>query len=297
MAGRKRRATRSSNRAAVGSYNEEPNVYQEMLVEAGVATLETGSSVRPLKRRKPGSGVVPKLDEKVLLAEAAEKPAHQEKGYVGDGDGDGEIGDDSDEDVEFQDVVIPVPTVQTMEWDSDDEDDEDDDGEVHFEDVDFTAHLQKSVPEAEQPQQLELNLSAQKSASIDARKVMDRRKPITKEEKERRIGIHKAHLLCLLAHLARRNHWCNDPKVQERLRAHLTDKTVSYLNPGANLSQFGRTESLKNGLRQAADVWKTKFEITERGLRRSLWAEEAEHLQGVCAIPRRLAIWIMKGAD
>ncbi|KJZ71630.1 hypothetical protein HIM_08942 [Hirsutella minnesotensis 3608] len=45
------------------------------------------------------------------------------------------------------------------------------------------------------------------------------------------------------------------------------------------LEDFGRAESLKTGLRQAEDVWKTRFEVTRRGLRRALWAEEPEHLE------------------
>jgi xeroderma pigmentosum group C-complementing protein len=56
---------------------------------------------------------------------------------------------------------------------------------------------------------------------------------------------------------------------------------VRYLNPGSNLSQFGRTESLKNGLSQSSLMWQAKFEVTERGLRRALWAEDPEDLEAV----------------
>jgi xeroderma pigmentosum group C-complementing protein len=60
---------------------------------------------------------------------------------------------------------------------------------------------------------------------------------------------------------------------------------VTYLNPGLHLSQFGRTESIKNGLKMVEGVWKTKFEVTERGLRRALWAEDPEQLQDVRPMP------------
>lgn len=151
-----------------------------------------------------------------------------------------------------------------------------------FEDVSFNAALEKSrdaAASAPDPKELELNLTAQKAASSPSKRTADRRKPITKEERDRRLDIHKTHLLCLLSHAARRNHWCNDTAVQDTLRPHLGAKTADYLTPGPHLPQFGQAESLKNGLQQAADVWRTRFEVTERGLRRARWAEDAEQLE------------------
>jgi xeroderma pigmentosum group C-complementing protein len=167
-----------------------------------------------------------------------------------------------------------------MERDSDE--DEEDDEDIVFEDVDLTATLNDDTSTAQSTKDLELNLSAEKAAASPSKRGAERRRPITREERERRTHIHQTHLLCLLSHVARRNHWCNDAKVKEYLRPHLSDKTVTYLNPGTNLSQFGRTESLKNGLQQANAMWKTKFEITERGLRRALWTENPEYLRDVC---------------
>jgi xeroderma pigmentosum group C-complementing protein len=165
-----------------------------------------------------------------------------------------------------------------MELESDDEEEEED---VMFEDVDFTASLQDLGSKSEEPKSLELNLTAHQSSTSQGKRVAERRKPITREERKVRTDIHKTHLLCLLSHAARRNHWCNDGKVQDYLQPHLTDKTVNYLTPGAHLPQFGQTESLKTGLKQAENVWKTKYEVTERGLRRALWAEDPGQLQDV----------------
>ena len=194
--------------------------------------------------------------------------------------------DDSDEGIDFQDVQLPPPTMQTLEKDSDEESD-DDDGAA-FEDVDFSAALNSSPSTKDETREkdMELNLTAQRAATTPTKKAGDRRKPISKEERDRRVEVHKVHLLCLLSHAARRNHWCNDPSVQETLRGHVSDSTANYLTPGSHLPQFGQAESLKTGLKQAADMWRTTFEVSERGLKKARWAEDLEHLQQV-----RLFTW------
>ncbi|EXV05939.1 DNA repair protein Rad4 [Metarhizium robertsii] len=267
MVGRKRTVPSGSSKRGAGSgNNDQPDIYQQMLAEAGVSAPEQSSPERPLKRRRPG----PQQPQRPL----SDLPSRLTNT---DAQLDTQESDEEDEDVEFQDVILPVPTVQTVELESDDEDEEEED--IQFEDVDFSAPLAETNTSAEKSNSLELNLTAHISAASPSKRPGERRKPISKEERERRVDIHKTHLLCLLSHVARRNHWCNDERVQESLRPHLTDKMVNYLNPGSHLPQFGQAESLKNGLRQAADVWKAKFEITERGLRRALWAEDAGQLQ------------------
>ncbi|KAL7787910.1 hypothetical protein V8C37DRAFT_389479 [Trichoderma ceciliae] len=258
---------------------DEPDIYQEMLAEAGVAGPGASSPERPLKRRREGVSSHQKRTEPVIVpvVEEASKAGLGQQGYGdADEDEDDDDDDDDDDDAEFEDVAIPEPTVQTVELGSDEEED-DEDEELHFEDVDLSIPLPDGDSESQEPKELELNLSAQKYA-MTSKQVADRRKPITKEERERRLDIHRTHLLCLMCHVAKRNHWCNDPKVQDCLRSRLTDKMIQYLTPGTNLSQFGRTESLKNGLKLVADMWTTTYEVTERGMRRSLWAEEVNHL-------------------
>lgn len=187
--------------------------------------------------------------------------------------------EDDDDDIEFEDVDIPKPTVQTTYRDSSDEESEED---AHFEDVDFGAVFANSEQAPDQNETLELNLTAAKEALTPSRRAADRRKPITKEEKERRVEIHKAHILCLLAHVEKRNHWCNDPVVQENLRPLLTAKIVQWLNPEPHLTQFGQTESLKKGLQMIMEKFQQRFTITEIGLRRALWAEDEKQLENVC---------------
>ncbi len=220
-----------------------------------------GYQERPAKRRRPGQGRKPQLSKD--SAKFSYKNGHS----------------DNDEDSLFGD--LPTPTLQTMLLDSEDEEDE----EIDFEDV----TIQPSVPSAAAPTAasavpsstggLNLDLSAH-LANMTPRRP-DRRKPMNKEEKDRRVEVHKLHVLCLLAHVEMRNRWCNDPQVQDALRSLLPEKTVSALIPRASLNQFGRAESLKRGLQEAKELFKRKFVITERGMRRALWAEDEEQLKNV----------------
>lgn len=286
MAGRKRKApgastttstprtTRAStaSRRAVSARSAVPDVYREMVTEARRMAVaedvpEATTPERPLKRRRPGERQTPKVETKPVKPTAIPEPT---KMHHDDPE------DDDDEELEFEDVELPPPTLQTITRDSDDEDDE----ELELEDIAFDSQGTFSSAVAGEVQ-LDLNLSAQKAAMAPYRRVVERRKALSKSEKEQRREIHKIHLLCLLAHVERRNRWCNSPKVQEALRPLLTDKMRKSLIPRATLNQYGRTESLKAGLQETSTMFKTKFQITERGLRRALWAEDEEQLKNV----------------
>lgn len=233
-----------------------------MLVEARheATAQDTAVPERPAKRKRPGEGrraEVPK-----------ERPA---KAIAGVSDDDG--------DLQFEDV-LPKPTIQTIERDSDDDEDDD----IDFEEVPIQPTTSSAAGEASGG--LHLDLSAHLAALAPRRP--DRRKALSRDEKDRRVEVHKAHLICLLAHVELRNRWCNDRAVQDALRPLLPQKTVAALIPRASLNQFGRSESFKRGLSEAKELFKRKFTITERGLRRSLWAEDEEQLKNVrsrCAVP------------
>ncbi|KAG6080756.1 hypothetical protein E4U15_003206 [Claviceps sp. LM218 group G6] len=285
MVGRKRNvSTRSSRRKASAAKGpSQPNVYAQMLAEAHVSATEESSPARPLKRRRPNAER--DVDRRIKSSPDQKRPKLEGPGSD----------EDSGEDMEFEDVLLPTPTVQTMEADDDDDDDDEDDyvgyddeedgggASEQFQNIDFTAPLPESTKSSEESSHLQLNLTAQKAAqttaSSSARRAGERRKPLSKAEREHRVQVHQAHLVCLLAHVARRNHWCNDGRVQDALRSHLSDKVAKYLTPNSRLTQFGQAESLKNGLKQSIDLWKTKFVVTERGLRRALWAEDVEQLE------------------
>lgn len=253
------RATRSSARrtAAKNDTDVIPDVVKEMVVEVrkakqAAAENEDTPTEPPRKRKRPG-----------------EKPAKPSKENDAGNDG-------NDEEIEFEDVPIPAPTIQTMVRDTDDEeDDDDDDDDIQFEDVNINGAQANTRYEG--PKTLDLDLTAY-MASL-APKKGDRRKALGREEKDRRIETHKVHLLCLLAHVELRNRWCNDPEVQDALRPLLSRKTVGFLRPRASLNQFSRTESLRRGISEAKEVFRTRFEITERGLQRALWAENLDQLK------------------
>ncbi|KAK8116087.1 hypothetical protein PG984_012589 [Apiospora sp. TS-2023a] len=273
MAGRKRaapasaRSTRSTRTTRASSSREAvPEVYRQMLTDAEVRPDTTVESPeRPAKRRKPGE---------------KPKPAHPPKpsNHVPPSSKIAESDEDDEEDIEFEDVGLPVPTAQTIMRDTDEESDDDDDDELEFENIDFSMAESNASQVNSEPKEIQLDLTARANA-MPRRAAADRRKPINKVEKDRRVEIHKTHLLCLLSHVARRNRWCNDTQVHRSMKKLLTNKMITYLNPGSNLSQFGQTNSLKEGLKQLEAKFKTEYTITERGMRRALWADSGEHLK------------------
>ncbi|KAI0505523.1 Rad4-domain-containing protein [Xylaria bambusicola] len=259
------RATRSTRSSARQS--DVPDIYRDMLAEAEVRPALT-TEEPSIKRKRPGQ-------PRNQIAQHSKSPSERHSRVDLVDRNKPEPEDESEDDLEFEDMALPAATIQTVYRDSDD-DDEEADEEIIFEDVDFFT-IQPEVGAVQETQDLELDLSARTKSTPS--KNINRRKPINKGEKDRRIEIHKTHLLCLLAHVARRNRWCNDSQVQDSLRPLLTQKMVAQLNPPSRLNQFGRANSLKEGLNVVNNMFKTKYQITERGMRRALWAETEEHLQ------------------
>ncbi|KAK8069706.1 homocitrate synthase [Apiospora phragmitis] len=272
MAGRKRaapgaaRSTRSTRTTCASSSREAvPEVYRQMLSDAEVRPNVTVESPgRPAKRRKPGE---------------KRKPAHPPKpsAPVPQSSRTTESDEEEEEDIEFEDVGLPIPTIQTIMRDTDEEQDDDEDDELEFENINFSLTESKAAQVDNEPKEIQLDLTARANAT--PRRIADKRKPVNKIEKDRRVEIHKTHLLCLLSHVARRNRWCNDAQVQRTMKKLLTNKMLTYLKPGSNLSQFGQTNSLKEGLSQLEEVFTTEYTITERGMRRALWADSEEQLK------------------
>lgn len=264
VSGRKGKGKAASGKTAV------PDVYREMLAEALPAQSDIPE--RPLKKRRTG-----RRESQTAVASSAKSPdpvANEE---------------DEEEDIEFEDVLTPKDDEESDE--SEDEfklppklqqtatrnsDDESEDEDHEWEGIDFDA-----LPgEAEASGDLELTLT-KKPPVVEPKSTTRRRKVVSKDEKIIRLQIHRMHVLCLLSHLDRRNEWANDPETKHTLRKLLDKKTLSFLRPRTDLSQFSQTESLKKGLDQACVMWRTKFKITARGMRRSLWAENDEDLENV----------------
>ncbi|TGO17084.1 hypothetical protein BTUL_0021g00840 [Botrytis tulipae] len=259
---------RAKGKGKVAGQNAVPDVYRDMLEEAIPSQLAVPE--RPLKKRRVG------LRDAVVTA----SKAGPSKPSVAESHDEAE----DDEDVEFEDVMTAPTSLngespeedengpqQTAYRDSDEETDESDaDVEIDWENVNF------NTKEDEPSGDLELTLTR---PAPQRQIATPRRKTLTQGDRNLRLEIHKLHLLCLLSHVHRRNEWCNDSEVQDCLRPLLNRKMLSFLRPRKDLSQFSQAESLKKGLDMVAVLWRTKFQITKRGLRRALWADNEDDIK------------------
>jgi xeroderma pigmentosum group C-complementing protein len=167
-----------------------------------------------------------------------------------------------------QNSAEPQP-LQTVEDSSESEN-----SDLEFEDVDLSRPGQATSEEPEDGIE-DLSISVQAESSTK-RSGLLRRKPATYAEKAHRLMVHKLHVLCLLGHSMHVNGWCNNEIVQRHLRPLLSAKTVSYLNPKADFSQFQKNRSFLDGLQQAIDAFSAEFRINARGLLRPHWKVEED---------------------
>ncbi len=262
MAGRRIPARSKGKEKATPSV--VPDVYQDMLAEALPAQPQ--ALERPLKRRRTG-----KQDSQVAP--------------IGPDSFHGPEEEEEEDDVQFEDVLetdlpggsddepsAPAKLQQIAYRDSDEDSERSDDGWEGF-------NLDTQPVVDEPSGDLELTIS--KKVTAQAQPAAARRRLVTKTEKADRLEKHKMHVLCLLSHVDQRNGWCNDSEVQKSLKPLLDKKMKTFLRPKSGLSQFGQADSLKRGLDQVAVMWRTRFSITTRGLRRALWAENEKDLQDV----------------
>ncbi|MCJ1319864.1 hypothetical protein MMC15_005200 [Xylographa vitiligo] len=225
----------------------------ENAVSSSPGTFEDDG--RPPKRRRVAGRLVVSQDDQ-------DKPAPKnDPGWEISGDTEGDT-----------DITQPSKLKQQVAYD----DSGDSAGsDMDWEEVDLRDNV-KNEDTASEPGELNLVLGGNKDSST--RSTIQRRKPVTAEERKLRLEIHKMHTLSLLVHVQLRNHWCNDRETQKRLRRLLPKKTLSYLDDDESQSQFQRSRSIMEGLEQASEIFRGKFKITARGMSRSYWAEDAEHL-------------------
>ncbi|KAK0126893.1 hypothetical protein ONS96_006458 [Cadophora gregata f. sp. sojae] len=252
MAGKRGASSKGKGKATKSAV---PDIYQDMLSEALPEQLDI--TERPLKRQKTGR-------RPSQIAHISPAPS--------------QLKDEEEEELEFEDVLdleggeqdVPVKRQQTAYRDSDEES-EDSDGEWQGLNLDVE-------PEADEPSG-DLDLTLVKKPAPQTKPTLPRRRLVSKAEKIERVEKHKMHVLCLLSHLDMRNNWCNDSDVKKSLRPLLDKQMLKFLRPKASLPQFGRTDSLKRGLEQVSIMWRTRFNITARGLKRALWADNETDLQ------------------
>ncbi|KAM3419435.1 hypothetical protein BST61_g5361 [Cercospora zeina] len=165
-------------------------------------------------------------------------------------------------------LKAPEPGTQTVEDSS-----ESDSNDFEFEDVDIDLPGGLASSSQEGIEDVAVSVQAESSAK---RSFQARRKPATAIEKSHRLLVHELHVLCLLGHCMYVNGRCNNTMVQSHLRSLLSAKTISYLNPSQQQTQFQRNRSFMDGLDQAVDAFIAEFQVTRTGLSRPHWSIESE---------------------
>lgn len=239
-------ATRKSTRRKAPESDEIPDVYKDLLIEARRENPEQFySSSLPAKRRK------------IAQDNNAAYQANEE----------------SVQSLSSADVNAPtdvpdfnVPNIQLTY--NDDVDDADSDAE--FEDVDFAAGSGPN-DESEGVKDVNVNLS---TSQFTSRSTVQRRKPVTKAERDLRLLVHKCHLICLLMHVAVRNHWCNDEILQKSLKHYVPRKWISRLHHEG--TQLERKTSFDSAVQEICKIWRAKWHVSAQGLRRAYWREHID---------------------
>ena len=254
--------SRSVNSKKKANHNDDiPDMYRDMLADVKASSPAlTDDEGKTVKRRRIGGRIVTKETDDML-----EQPLEEKKARA-------DIADEMDD--LFEESVPRRPElVKTDSEDSTSSDMDWEEVDLQHQDVE-KKHSDSDDGEAEG---LDLVLEPGGEKAIRTPRIT-KRKPVTSVEKKLRLEIHKMNLCCLLVHVSLRNHWCNDRALHTRLRGILTKKTVSYLNPDEDLSQFQRSRSFMDGLEQASEAFRSRFKISARGLSRPVWAESSEAL-------------------
>lgn len=164
-----------------------PEVYQEMLEEAEARDPGQFHSDRPIKRRRLGD-----TKSSQTRAIPVDSPPLEQSNVAPPPETDA-----------FQNVQTVYDSTTS------------DESDVEWEDVDVAqpAHGLFGTADASERRDETLQITLDRGSEA-RKKAPPRRKPVTAAEKKLRLDAHKAHLLCLLAHVNLRNRWCNDDTVQ-----------------------------------------------------------------------------------
>ena len=182
-------ARKGAKKSAV---SDVPDIYRDMLAEAGSSPTQSDQDGRSIKKRRVAGRVVAQGQISQANATTSSNVEAQDQNL-----------DDLFEDV-------PINRQQVVQTESEDSADSD----VNWEEVDLKdAALddQGSDADHEEPQNLSIDLGGDKSQP--RRQERAKKKPVTAAEKKLRLEVHKMHLCSLLVHVYIRNHWCNDLKL------------------------------------------------------------------------------------
>ncbi|KAF7511092.1 hypothetical protein GJ744_005323 [Endocarpon pusillum] len=245
--------SRRSNKHTTQEQDDVPEIYQDMLVEAARNPFpKVDLPTKIVKRRKLDDGLSQVTDPELAAPDLPSGPG--------------------DESVLAQSITQRQTVFDDFRG-SDDESDDD------FEEVDLEADVEvyHGQDRADEPLQLDLN----KKLDPGATSSVHRRKPATVVERRIRLDVHKWHVLCLLAHLQCRSHWCNDEQVQSILKPLIPRKLVKLFHLDASQPQYQRTHSFNVAIDEVSKIWRSEWKITGQGMRRAYWKEDPDDLKSV----------------
>lgn len=185
--------------------NVMPDVYREMLADAvSSSPSKFNEEGQPVKRRRVGGRVV---------KQGSDEMTHYHSDQVST-------------DANYTDIERSAPESeavkqQTIYTESSDSADSD----IDWEEVDLKDTLKEDLSEQDIVKDQELNLVLGADDHDTRRQSAARRKPASAADRMLRLEIHKMHLLSLLVHVHRRNHWCNDEEshvchTQQHIKRH-----------------------------------------------------------------------------
>nr|POE64897.1 dna repair protein rhp41 [Quercus suber] len=222
------------------------HVYQDMLDEVA-GDVEHDSPERPLKRRRANPSL--ELDEHAVQSHS------QAEGDLQNGNPARNI------------QTTRYQNSQTIEQSSDDESD------LAFEDVDIDVSQTGDSDDGDGAPGIEIadvTVTLNQSTKPSRNTQINHRKPATAAEKARRLLIHKAHFLCLLAHCMFVNSWCNNTAVQTHIRPVLSKRTVDWFDDRSQ-SQAARHLTFIEALQKCRDDFLQHFNVTASSINKAQW--------------------------
>ncbi|KAF2001911.1 DNA repair protein Rhp41 [Amniculicola lignicola CBS 123094] len=254
---------RSSRRGRAAFEDEEvPDVFQDLLAQAQASrSAGADEDSKPLKKRKTTLSsrqrnashleetarkrpTIPetrsRLQTPAQPVSALESHDHEPSDRVLQTITDSEESDDSD-----------------MEW-------EDALADGNTGDEDNGAHAMPEVGD------LSITIGGDAGPELAGKKRV-RRRGITSVDRKLRLDVHKAHILCLLCHVHRRNIWCNDGQVQAVLRRLPSPRTLSELVPNPQNSQYQASKRFLDGMNTLKTLWSRRFSVTAMGMHKPRW--------------------------
>ncbi|KAL6453156.1 RAD4 DNA repair protein RAD4 [Candida maltosa Xu316] len=110
---------------------------------------------------------------------------------------------------------------------------------------------------------------------------------IPKEERHRRVCLHKLYLLLMLVHGRIRNQWCNNKELAKTLKiACMTAQIQQLFDFQDNLSDSVKSRRFLDGLKKLMTIYRAKFRVIGQGIIKKDW-NELEILQDTDIVTKK----------